>query len=140
MVPAHRQTLRDVHILTEIRPEMPPKTITVVGSLNTDLVTVTRRLPHPGETLTSKSFSTAPGGKGANQAVAACRLSRDSAGAHSDITVRMVGAVGADGFGGALKATLQRDGVNVDGVVIREDIGTGVAVIIVSSPVSGLES
>lgn len=110
---------------------MPPKTITVIGSLNTDLITVTRRLPHPGETLTSKSFSTAPGGKGANQAVAACRLSRDSAGAPSDIIVRMVGAVGADGFGSALKATLQRDGVDVEGVVVEEDIGTGVAIIIV---------
>lgn len=110
---------------------MPSKTITVIGSLNTDLVTVTRRLPHPGETLTSKSFSTVSGGKGANQAVAACRLSRDSAGAPSDIIVKMVGAVGADGFGSALKATLERDGVDVEGVAVREDIGTGVAVIIV---------
>lgn len=113
---------------------MSSKTITVIGSLNTDLVTVTRRLPHPGETLTSKSFSTAPGGKGANQAVAACRLSRDSAGAPSDITVKMVGAVGADEFGSALKATLQRDGVDVEGVVVKEDVGTGVAVIIVGFP------
>lgn len=113
---------------------MSPKTITVVGSLNTDLVTITRRLPQPGETLTSKSFSTAPGGKGANQAVAACRLSRESAGAPSEITVKMVGAVGVDEFGSALKATLQRDGIDVEGVVVKEDIGTGVAVIIVSLP------
>lgn len=116
---------------------MPSKTITVIGSLNTDLTTVTRRLPHPGETLTSKSFSTAPGGKGANQAVAACRLSRDRPGAPSPITVKMIGAVGADEFGTALKSTLQRDGVDVENVIVREGVQTGVAVIIVCPPNCG---
>lgn len=47
----------------------PQRIITVIGSLNTDLVTVTERVPQGGETLTSKSFGTGAGGKGANQAV-----------------------------------------------------------------------
>ncbi|WP_455381453.1 PfkB family carbohydrate kinase, partial [Salinispira pacifica] len=53
------------------------KRICVIGSINMDLVTVTPRFPKPGETLTGDSFGTFPGGKGANQAVAAGRLGAD---------------------------------------------------------------
>ena len=63
--------------------------ITVVGSVNLDLIATVARLPIPGETVTDGTFVTAPGGKGANQALAAAR-----AGAK----VRMVAAVGKDAF------------------------------------------
>ena len=77
----------------------PGKVISVIGSLNIDLVTITPRIPSPGETLTAHSFHTGPGGKGANQAVACSRLSRpkptSGASEHdSDIVVYMIGAVG----------------------------------------------
>ena len=61
--------------------------LTVVGSINLDLVARAERLPRAGETVSGASFSRVPGGKGANQAVAAARLGAD---------VRMVGAVGSD--------------------------------------------
>ena len=69
--------------------EMPPR-ITVVGSLNTDLVIRAPHLPSVGETVTGGEFATFPGGKGANQAVAAARLGA---------RVAMVGCVGGDDFG-----------------------------------------
>ncbi|PVH74305.1 Ribokinase-like protein [Cadophora sp. DSE1049] len=122
---------------------MPPKIITVIGSLNTDLVSVTARVPSGGETLTGTSFHTGPGGKGANQAVAAARLSR--ANPHSasalksrkvedeDILVKMVGAVGNDEFGPKVIAGMKEDGIDVTGIQVVEDQPTGVAVIIVES-------
>ena len=63
--------------------------ITVVGSINLDLVARVERLPRPGETVTGASFERVPGGKGANQAVACARLGAD---------VTLVGAVGDDAF------------------------------------------
>lgn len=66
----------------------PPR-IVVVGSMNMDLVARMNRLPRPGETVSGESFQTVPGGKGANQAVAAARL-----GAH----VTMIARVGDDDF------------------------------------------
>ncbi|HEV2592545.1 MAG TPA: PfkB family carbohydrate kinase, partial [Gaiellaceae bacterium] len=63
--------------------------LTVVGSINLDLVARVRTLPRPGETLTATAFERFPGGKGANQAVAAARLGA---------RVTMVGAVGDDGL------------------------------------------
>ncbi|KAL7275513.1 hypothetical protein RUND412_001537 [Rhizina undulata] len=117
-------------------------TITIVGSLNIDLVTETRRLPNPGETITAKSFQTFPGGKGANQAIAACRLSRDGPPSiekdarggeigESGIRVKMIGAVGNDEFGPRLKGVLEGDGVDVTQVEVKNGVTTGVAVIIV---------
>ena len=109
-----------------------PITIIVVGSLNMDLTTCTRRLPHPGETLAAQSFTTAPGGKGANQAVACVRLSRAYRGAHANTAlVKMIGAVGADEFGRQLVEGLGKDGIDIQGVSVRDDISTGVAAIIV---------
>ncbi|MGH2398760.1 MAG: ribokinase [bacterium] len=94
----------------------------VVGSLNMDLVVKAPRLPAVGETVTRGTFGTFPGGKGANQAVAAARLGA---------SVRMVGAIGKDSFGTQLKAALRHDGVDVSGVVEIDDAPSGVAMITV---------
>ncbi|KAL9018420.1 MAG: hypothetical protein Q9185_004263 [Variospora sp. 1 TL-2023] len=117
---------------------MPTPTITIIGSLNTDLITRTPRLPHPGETLTATSFSTGCGGKGCNQAVACARLSRSSSSsspssgdAPSLITTRILGAVGDDEFGGTLIEGLQRNGVDASDVSVVKGQRTGVAVIVV---------
>jgi ribokinase len=93
--------------------------LTVVGSINVDLVARVPSLPRPGETLLAGSLERFPGGKGANQAVAAARL-----GAH----VRMVGAVGDDAFADEALAGLRDAGVELD-VARRGD--TGLALIVV---------
>lgn len=95
--------------------------ITVIGSINLDLIATTTRLPQPGETVPGKAFSTAPGGKGANQALAARRAGAD---------VRMVAAVGRDAFADAALALLKRDGVDLS-LVRPHDGATGVALILV---------
>ncbi|KAG9234672.1 ribokinase-like protein [Amylocarpus encephaloides] len=114
---------------------MSQKTITIIGSLNTDLVTLTPRVPSGGETLTATSFSTGPGGKGANQAVACARLSRpkptSSTPPSSSITVKMLGAVGSDEFGPPLLNSMKADGLDVSGVHVVSGQTTGVAVILV---------
>ncbi|HEU4327714.1 MAG TPA: ribokinase [Roseiflexaceae bacterium] len=94
--------------------------VVVFGSINMDLVVRTPRLPGPGETLLGGGFFTAPGGKGANQAVAAAR-----AGA----TTRMVGRVGGDVFGAALRDGLRANGVDVAGVHTDASAASGVALI-----------
>jgi ribokinase len=98
-------------------PNVAPR-ITVVGSANVDHVARCERLPRPGETVTDATFERVPGGKGANQAVAAARL-----GAH----VRFVGRVGRDEL--ALQSLIDA-GVDISGVV-RDDGETGVALILV---------
>jgi ribokinase len=80
------------------------KPIVVVGSINMDLVARVRSIPRPGETVTGSGFETTPGGKGANQAVAASRLG---------FPVKMVGKVGEDVFGQALLDGLSGTGVDV---------------------------
>ncbi|MCC6309624.1 MAG: ribokinase [Trueperaceae bacterium] len=80
------------------------RAIAVVGSVNMDLVVRVARHPRPGETLLGSDYATHPGGKGANQAVAAARLGGN---------VRFVGRVGADAFGTQLAAALQHDGVDI---------------------------
>ncbi|MBI5880129.1 MAG: ribokinase [Chloroflexi bacterium] len=99
-----------------------PARVVVVGSLNMDLIVRTPRMPAPGETILGGRFGTAPGGKGANQAVAAARLGG---------AVRMIGRVGRDGYGEELRATLARDGVDVARVGVDPDAATGVAFIAV---------
>lgn len=78
--------------------------IVVLGSVNMDLVTTTPRLPEPGETVLGTSFSTVPGGKGANQSIAA---------AQAGGSVTFIGAVGDDHFGPVLTQALQAGGVDV---------------------------
>jgi ribokinase len=95
--------------------------ITVFGSINMDLVATAKRLPKPGETVTGETFSTAAGGKGANQALAARR-----AGA----TVKMAGAAGDDTFA-APALTLLRD-AGTDLSLVKTAPGpTGTAVILI---------
>jgi len=95
--------------------------ITVFGSVNIDLVSRTARLPRPGETVPGSDYRLIPGGKGANQALAARR-----AGA----SVRMVGAVGNDDMAAAALAELEAGGVDLSGVK-RDGATTGMAVITV---------
>lgn len=97
--------------------------IVVVGSLNMDLVVRAPRHPEPGETLLGGPFQTFPGGKGANQAVAAARLGAP---------VRIIGRVGPDAFGETLLATARRDGVDTTHVRRDETAATGVALITVA--------
>lgn len=114
-----------------------PAVISVIGSLNVDLVTRTSRVPVGGETLTAESFDIGFGGKGANQAVACSRLSRTQRQAESgettDVEVRMVGAVGDDEFADGFLKSLQKDGLKTDGVKVVKGKKTGVAVIIVET-------
>jgi ribokinase len=111
--------------------------ISVIGSLNVDLVTRTSRVPVGGETLTSESFDIGYGGKGANQAVACARLSRTqsqaAAAQASDIEVRMVGAVGDDEFSPGFLESLRKDGLVTDRIEVLRGRKTGVAVIIVET-------
>ncbi|MEO3977199.1 ribokinase [Streptomyces sp. CAU 1734] len=79
--------------------------IVVLGSTHMDLVTRVARAPKPGETVTGRDFRTVPGGKGANQAIAAARAGGE---------VSMIGAVGSDGFGTLLRQTLAASGVDTD--------------------------
>jgi ribokinase len=97
--------------------------IVVIGSLNMDFVLAVERLPLPGETILGHGFRMVPGGKGANQAHAAAKLARNGTG------VRMVGLVGKDSFGNALKASLTDVGVDVRAVVDTVAEATGVAFI-----------
>lgn len=101
---------------------MTPPTIAVVGSVNLDLVVSCQRLPRPGETLSSATFARHPGGKGANQAVAAARLGA---------CVSLTCAVGRDSFAEEALVEVRRAGVDLR---LREgDAPTGVALIEVSS-------
>jgi ribokinase len=94
----------------------------VFGSINMDLVARTPRLPRPAETITGHEFFTAPGGKGANQAVAAARLGAPT---------KMIGRVGSDGFGGELQQNLESSGVDTSVVFVDVEVSSGVAVIAV---------
>ena len=99
---------------------MPAKVV-VIGSLNMDLVTRAPRLPRGGETLIGQSFTTVSGGKGANQAVAAARLGAQ---------VSMVGCVGSDAYGEALRGALLAEQIDCQAVSTVED-SSGVALIVV---------
>jgi len=95
--------------------------IVVIGSINLDMITRVDRLPAPGETVRGSGFSTAAGGKGANQALAAAR-----AGAK----VRMIGAVGKDGFAVEALSCLREEKVDLSGVA-ETHAATGIAAILV---------
>src|SRR5919109_5564296 len=96
--------------------------LTVVGSINLDLVARVERLPRSGETVTALSFERVPGGKGANQAVAAARLGAQ---------VHFIGCVGRDGFADEALQGLAAADVELD--LERVDAPTGVALIVVDS-------
>lgn len=96
--------------------------ITVVGSLNMDLVVRTPRMPRLGETLSGGPFATYPGGKGANQAVAAARLGS---------RVSLIGRVGDDEFGRSLRDTITAHGVDTTAVLQTSGRSSGVALITV---------
>ena len=98
------------------------KPILVIGSLNMDFVVQTEKLPLPGETVKGRNFSMIPGGKGANQAVAAASLGG---------RVRMAGRVGQDGFGRTLTEGLSSAGVDASRVMPTSEAATGVALILV---------
>lgn len=98
--------------------------ILVVGSLNADLVVQAPRFPQPGETISGNDLQIIPGGKGANQAVAAAR---------QGAAVSMVGRVGGDSFGPELINNLKRNNVDTSGVQIDAGSSTGTAIIVVDS-------
>lgn len=100
---------------------MPPK-IVVVGSYNTDLVVYMPELPQIGETVTGHRFTTGPGGKGSNQAVAAARLGAD---------VTFIGRVGKDNFATLGLNLWQQEGINTQYVIKDDTRATGIASILV---------
>ena len=96
--------------------------VAVVGSINMDLVVKTAVLPGPGQTVRGRGFSIMPGGKGANQAVAAARLGAE---------VQMIGKVGSDDFGEHLLMCLNKSQVDTAGVVVAEGVSSGLAIVMV---------
>ena len=108
-----------------MRPEQGRdlKNICVLGSINLDTVASVENLPRPGETVVARSLAQFPGGKGANQAVAAARM---------DAETLMIGAVGADGPGNRMRTFLQDSGVNIARVKTDANHLTGQAFINVS--------
>jgi ribokinase len=97
--------------------------VVVLGSSNTDMIVQLDRIPRPGETLLGGRFTTAAGGKGANQAVAAARAGGE---------VTFVARVGRDGFGDQALAGFQRDGIHTGWVVRDPSAPSGVALIFVA--------
>src|SRR5271154_6273511 len=94
--------------------------VTVLGSLNMDISVAVPRLPGPGATVLGSAATFTPGGKGANQAVAAARLGAQA---------RMAGCVGADDFGRRLLAALENETVDVEKVRLIAGVPTGLAMI-----------
>lgn len=101
---------------------MPGK-IVVIGSLNMDLVGCAPRIPVVGETIVGSKYFTEPGGKGANQAYAAAVLGG---------RVAMLGRVGNDGFGGEMRANLEKAGCDVSGLLTIQGATSGIALIFVA--------
>jgi ribokinase len=98
--------------------------ITVVGSLNYDLIIRTPHLPKPGQTIHGHDFRTACGGKGANQAYAVARMGQPAL---------MIGCVGADAFGAEMVANLQDVGIDTSGIARRDGMASGIAMILVEA-------
>ena len=109
---------------TTVSTPTPRGGVLVVGSLNADLTIYTERLPAPGETLHGEGFTVNPGGKSANQAVAAGRLGAD---------VTLLGAVGDDPHGTMLLESCSAAGVHTDAVQRVAGVETGVAVVTVDA-------
>jgi ribokinase len=98
--------------------------ILVIGSATIDLTMKVERIPHPGETVLGGSFSTAPGGKGANQAVAAARFGAN---------VVFVGCLGDDSYGREALENYRREGIEASHVRLVRDAATAVATITVDA-------
>jgi len=98
--------------------------VTVLGSINMDISVTVAELPGPGATVLGGAATFSPGGKGANQAVAAARLGA---------SVRMLGCVGRDDFGQQLVQALAAEGVDVAAVAVLDDVPTGLAMITVDA-------
>ncbi len=96
--------------------------VLIVGSLNMDLIALAPRLPQPGETVLGTRWTTSHGGKGSNQAVAAARLGAQ---------VAMIGRVGSDAYGSALRQGLEEEGIDCEAVGVDREHATGVALITV---------
>ena len=105
-------------------PSIGSASVVVLGGINMDLVTVSRRAPEAGETVVGDRFLTYPGGKGANQAVAAARMGA---------RVSMAGRVGGDSFGQELLGHLRSAGVDVAGIEVDAGTSSGIAVINIDS-------
>ena len=103
-----------------LREQTQPPSVVVLGGINMDLVAVTSRFPEAGETVLGSRFLTYPGGKGANQAVAAARMGA---------TTTMVGRVGDDMFGPQLTDALTASDVDVSGIAVAPGVSSGIAVI-----------
>ncbi|MFM5029958.1 ribokinase [Aeromonas rivipollensis] len=97
--------------------------LVVLGSVNADHVLRVPHFPRPGETLTGHSYQVVPGGKGANQAVAAARLGA---------AVSFIARIGDDAIGRQMKAGFAADGIDVSAVEQDEHLPTGIAIIYVS--------
>ena len=97
--------------------------VCVLGSINMDMVLNIRDIPLVGETILSKNFTKIPGGKGANQAVAAQRLGAK---------VYMIGKLGRDENGKTLYGAMKKDGINLEHVIYDEENPTGMAIILVN--------
>ncbi len=104
-------------------PDILKYDVLVIGSLNADLVVRAPHFPQPGETISGDDLNIIPGGKGANQAVAAARLGA---------SVAMVGRVGKDSFGPFLLENLKSDSVDITNILI-DDSATGTAIIVVDA-------
>ena len=102
---------------------MEKSKILVVGSSNTDLIIKAKSIPRPGETILGGKFRTFPGGKGANQAVAAAR-----AGGQVDF----IAAVGDDNYGDEARAAYKADGINTGNVKVCRGVPSGIAMISVA--------
>lgn len=98
------------------------KRIFIIGSCNTDMVIKTERLPIPGETVLGGDFLMTPGGKGANQAVAAARLNGN---------VHFIAKVGDDLFGKSSVEQYENEGINVDNIFSASNVPSGTALIMV---------
>lgn len=96
------------------------KKIAVIGSINMDLVTTVNRLPEPGETIIGNSFDKFPGGKGANQAVAAGKLGGN---------VSMIGKLGNDAIAEEYLKVFKDSSVNTEGIFLEKEIHSGIALI-----------
>ena len=99
-------------------------TILVIGSINMDLVVRSPHMPAPGETVLGEGFATAPGGKGANQAVAIARQGARCV---------FLGRVGSDEFGKTLVAGMTGEGIDCENILPTPEAATGVAMIIVDA-------